>query len=160
MLKKISKNNFFPCKACSKFTLSLTGPDFTAYKVEDPFKRLGPIAIFSARRHWTAPRNVRLQKGSSTKPSVDVKRQHCNCNRSGLHSSSSNGDLMGTCDVCTKYTMHSIGDDDQNVTKTEGTGGIEYGFHLRGDAPVIVSYVEHNSLADVSFSQTNSEYTE
>lgn len=138
--------------------MSLTGPDFTVYKIEDPFKRLGPIAIFSARRHWTAPRNVRLQKGSSTKPTVDAKRQQCNCKRTGLHSST--GDLLGSCDVCTKYTMHSMDDDEQTVTKTEGTGGIEYGFHLRGDAPVIVSYVEHNSLADVSFIRTKAEFSE
>uniref|UniRef100_A0A2M3ZFF5 Putative signal transduction protein n=1 Tax=Anopheles braziliensis TaxID=58242 RepID=A0A2M3ZFF5_9DIPT len=52
--------------AGSKFTITLTSPDFTAHKIEDPFRRLGPIAIFSARRHWTAPRSVRLQKGSNT----------------------------------------------------------------------------------------------
>ncbi|XP_050099554.1 rhophilin-2 [Anopheles aquasalis] len=52
--------------ACSKFTITLTSPDFTAHKIEDPFRRLGPIAIFSARRHWTAPRSIRLQKGSNT----------------------------------------------------------------------------------------------
>lgn len=56
--------------------------------------------------------------------------------------------------------MHSMDDDEQTVTKTEGTGGIEYGFHLRGDAPVIVSYVEHNSLADVSFIRTKAEFSE
>ncbi|XP_058064021.1 rhophilin-2 [Anopheles bellator] len=50
----------------SKFTISLTGPDFTAHKIEDPFRKLGPIAVFSARRHWTAPRSVRLQKKSNT----------------------------------------------------------------------------------------------
>lgn len=51
-------------------------------------------------------------------------------------------------------------DDDQPVTKTEGIGGIEYGFHLRGDAPVIVSFVEHNSLADVSVIRTKAESSE
>ncbi|XP_049540872.1 rhophilin-2 [Anopheles darlingi] len=49
----------------SKFTITLTSPDFTAHKIEDPFRRLGPIAIFSARRHWTAPRSIRLQKGTN-----------------------------------------------------------------------------------------------
>uniref|UniRef100_A0A182N0B8 Rhophilin n=1 Tax=Anopheles dirus TaxID=7168 RepID=A0A182N0B8_9DIPT len=52
--------------ATSKFTISLTGPDFTLHKIEDPFRKLGPIAIFSARRHWTAPRSVRLQKGGGS----------------------------------------------------------------------------------------------
>ncbi|XP_059055990.1 rhophilin-2-B isoform X2 [Achroia grisella] len=46
----------------SKFQLSLTPPDFAQHRVEDLFKSLGPIAIFSAKRHWSAPRLVQLQK--------------------------------------------------------------------------------------------------
>ncbi|GBP40725.1 Rhophilin-2 [Eumeta japonica] len=49
----------------SKFQLSLTPPDFAQHRVEDLFKSLGPIAIFSAKRHWSAPRLVQLQKHSS-----------------------------------------------------------------------------------------------
>lgn len=69
---------------------------------------------------------------------------------------SSTGDLLaGRCEVCSKYTMHSAAVTDGDVVEAPGStnidnGGIEFGFHLRGDAPVIVSYVEHNSLADVS----------
>ncbi|KAG5679298.1 hypothetical protein PVAND_008876 [Polypedilum vanderplanki] len=44
----------------SNFNLMNIAPDFG--KVEDPFRELGPIAIFSARRTWTAPRSVRLHK--------------------------------------------------------------------------------------------------
>lgn len=44
----------------SKFNLANTAPDFG--KVDDPFKELGPITVFSARRSWTAPRTVRLHK--------------------------------------------------------------------------------------------------
>lgn len=130
--------------------------------MDDPFKRLGPIAIFSARRHWTAPRNVRLQKGSSKPAGATdtIKRGsgggQCNCKRTMTYSST--GDLLaGRCEVCSKYTMHgaSIAADNLDASATGSSnidnGGIEYGFHLRGDAPVIVSYVEHNSLADVSF---------
>lgn len=128
--------------ACPKFKLSLTGPDFTNWKVDDPFKKLGPIAIFSARRHWTAPRNVRLQKGS--RKSVLLKSLstgECNCKRS-----SSNKAINATCEVCQKYTTHRY-EDTKPVTKNEN---VEYGFQLRGDAPVIISFVDMNSLADVS----------
>ncbi|XP_073832692.1 GTP-Rho-binding protein rhophilin isoform X1 [Musca autumnalis] len=108
-------------EACSKFTLSLTGPDFTSYKVEDPFKRLGPIAIFSARRHWTAPRCVRLQKGSAIYH--DGAHYHCHC------PSPADGHEVG----CSLY-------------KEE----IEsFGFHVQGDAPVMIAHVEINSLADL-----------
>lgn len=49
--------------ASTKFQLSLTSPDFAQYRVNDLFKSLGPIAIFSAKRHWTAPRLVQLHRG-------------------------------------------------------------------------------------------------
>lgn len=44
----------------SKNILTNTAPDFG--KVHDPFKELGPITVFSARRSWTAPRSIRLHK--------------------------------------------------------------------------------------------------
>lgn len=128
--------------ACPKFKLSLTGPDFTNWKVDDPFKKLGPIAIFSARRHWTAPRNVRLQKGS--RKSALLKSHstgECVCKRgSGSKSNAA-------CEVCQKYTTHRY-EDTKIATKNDN---VEYGFQLRGDAPVIISYVDMNSLADVSW---------
>ncbi|XP_030026224.2 rhophilin-2 isoform X1 [Manduca sexta] len=49
----------------SKFQLALTPPDFSQYRVDDLFKSLGPIAVFSAKRHWSAPRLVQLQKHDS-----------------------------------------------------------------------------------------------
>lgn len=112
--------------------------------MEDPFKKLGPIAIFSARRHWTAPRNVRLQKGS--RHSVLLKSHstgECICKRS---SGNNNKTSSLTCEVCQKYTTHRHDDTKSSVSKNEN---IEYGFQLRGDAPVIISYVDMNSLADV-----------
>ncbi|XP_012257793.2 rhophilin-2 isoform X3 [Athalia rosae] len=78
--------------ASTKFQLSLTHPDFGQHGVEDLFRPLGPVAIFSAKRHWTAPRLVQLQRGP---------------------------------------------------------GGEGFGFSVRGDAPVIVAAVDHNSLADL-----------
>ncbi|XP_056647062.1 rhophilin-2-A isoform X1 [Diorhabda sublineata] len=53
-------------QSATKFQLSLTPPDFAQYRVTDLFKSLGPIAIFSAKRHWTAPRLVQLHKGRTT----------------------------------------------------------------------------------------------
>ncbi|XP_037938954.1 rhophilin-2-like [Teleopsis dalmanni] len=108
-------------EACSKFTLSLTGPDFTSHKVEDPFKRLGPIAIFSARRYWTAPRCVRLQKGSSLYHESTIYQCHC-------------------------PTPHNEHKEDCAHYKDEIDS---FGFHVRGDAPVIIAHVEINSLADL-----------
>ncbi|XP_011879322.1 PREDICTED: rhophilin-2 [Vollenhovia emeryi] len=78
--------------ASTKFQLSITHPDFGQHGVDDLFKSLGPVAIFSAKRHWTAPRLVQLQRGP------------------------------------------------------DGEG---FGFSVRGDAPVIIALVDHNSLADV-----------
>lgn len=52
--------------AATKFQLSLTPPDFAQYKVNDLFKSLGPIAIFSAKRHWTAPRLVQLNRSKNS----------------------------------------------------------------------------------------------
>lgn len=48
--------------ASTKFQLSLTPPDFSQHRVEDLFRSLGPVAIFSAKHHWTAPRSVQLQR--------------------------------------------------------------------------------------------------
>ncbi|XP_074036926.1 GTP-Rho-binding protein rhophilin isoform X4 [Leptinotarsa decemlineata] len=53
-------------QAATKFQLSLTAPDFAQYRVSDLFKSLGPIAIFSAKRHWTAPRLVQLHRGRAS----------------------------------------------------------------------------------------------
>lgn len=131
-----------PIRACSKFTLSLTGPDFTTFKVEDPFKKLGPIAIFSARRHWTAPRSVRLQKGTKFDGSRKGNRSKspgCQCKRAIYD---------GQCEVCSKYVVYSNEDNNSNIKDDTAES---FGFHVRGDAPVILSHVEINSLADVSF---------
>lgn len=56
-----SFNGFF--SASTKFQLSLTPPDFAQMRVDDLFHQLGPVAIFSAKHHWTAPRSVQLQRG-------------------------------------------------------------------------------------------------
>lgn len=53
-------------QASTKFQLSLTAPDFAQHRVNDLFRALGPIAIFSAKRHWTAPRLVQLHRGRNS----------------------------------------------------------------------------------------------
>jgi hypothetical protein len=45
----------------------LTPPDFAQYRVQDLFKSLGPVAIFSAKHHWTVPRTIQLVVHSSDK---------------------------------------------------------------------------------------------
>lgn len=173
----------------SKFTISLTGPDFTAYKIEDPFRKLGPIAIFSARRHWTAPRCIRLQKGNSMMMTgggtLDRRRYNSEQNgstgsstgASSIDGSSDTGGSRGkcqcnktnyyndvrACDVCFKDVCN-ISDADyrarNKLTQMPSSDGSNcssnvdsfesFGFHVRGDAPVMISNVEINSLADVS----------
>ena len=46
----------------TKYQLSLAFPDFSQYKVQDLFSNLGPVAIFSAKHHWSAPRAIKLRK--------------------------------------------------------------------------------------------------
>ena len=48
--------------AATKYQFTLAFPNFSQYKVEDLFRRLGPVAIFSAKHHWTAPRTIQLRK--------------------------------------------------------------------------------------------------
>uniref|UniRef100_A0A1Q3G4R4 Putative signal transduction protein n=1 Tax=Culex tarsalis TaxID=7177 RepID=A0A1Q3G4R4_CULTA len=193
----------------SKYTISLTGPDFTAYKIEDPFRKLGPIAIFSARRHWTAPRCIRLQKGGNTMlmtggGTLDRRRYNHGSSSQSSHSSSSSGSSAGSssngdgsgrqkcqcgnktnyyndlrsCDVCFKSVSNASdsvrgGSAERKLEGGGGGGGgsstagsdcgaesggsgssvmdnfESFGFHVRGDAPVMISSVEINSLADL-----------
>jgi len=44
------------------YQLTLAFPDFSQYKVNDLFRGLGPVAVFSAKHHWTAPRTIQLRK--------------------------------------------------------------------------------------------------
>lgn len=44
----------------------MTAPDFAHLPVEDLFHRLGPVAIFSAKHHWTVPRSIQLQRTGSS----------------------------------------------------------------------------------------------
>ncbi|ODN05568.1 Rhophilin-2-B, partial [Orchesella cincta] len=48
--------------AATKFQLELSPPDLATQSVEDPFRGLGPLALFSAKRHWSAPRHVTLHR--------------------------------------------------------------------------------------------------
>lgn len=125
-------------EAVSNVTLSLTGPDFTAHKVEDPFKGLGPIGVFSARKYWTAPRSIRLQKGTGA---IIQKRKPktCHCKP---------GTLIA-CDYCKSRSNN--GSVRSGSTNSSGKERVieSYGFNVRGDAPVVISHVETNSLAEV-----------
>ena len=51
-----------PVMPATTYQLTLAFPDFSQYKVTDLFKDLGPVAVFSAKHHWTAPRTIQLRK--------------------------------------------------------------------------------------------------
>lgn len=132
--------------ACSKFNLNLIGPDFTAYKADDPFKGLGPIAIFSARRHWSAPRSVRLQTGTAAMPAAAAAAatpQQSTASRYYVHSRGA--DPHRQADAATAAAAATA-----SQPRIVQHDSIAFGFHMRGDAPVIVSGVLAGSLADVS----------
>ena len=46
----------------TQYQLSLAFPDLSQHKVHDLFADLGPVAVFNARNHWSAPREVRMRK--------------------------------------------------------------------------------------------------
>lgn len=154
--------------AASKFVLSLTDPDFTVYKVsdkisvinailklkscvwqvEDPFKKLGPLAIFSAKRHWTVPRTVCLKK-ASTAQSIDSDIVINSSIRPDDYSSRSSNSSMSTNSSSASGGGMSL----NNMNNRNNEFAEDYGFKLRGDSPVIISLVKPNSLADVSYIQ-------
>jgi len=49
-----------PISPATQYQLSLAFPDLSQHKVHDLFADLGPVAVFNARQHWTAPREARL----------------------------------------------------------------------------------------------------
>ncbi|XP_066946603.1 rhophilin-2-B-like [Macrobrachium rosenbergii] len=51
-----------PIASATKIQLSLTAPDFSQHRVEDVFKLLGPVAVFSAKHQWSAPRPILLKR--------------------------------------------------------------------------------------------------
>lgn len=51
-----------PISPATKVQLSLTTPDFSQHRVEDLFKLLGPVAVFSAKHQWSAPRPIKLTR--------------------------------------------------------------------------------------------------
>jgi len=51
-----------PVLPSTTFQLTLSFPDFSQHRVTDLFKSLGPVAVFNAKHHWSAPRTVQLRK--------------------------------------------------------------------------------------------------
>lgn len=129
-------NRDFSSSASSKFQLALTPPDFSQHRVEDLFRSLGPIAVFSAKRHWSAPRLVTLHRHAGGPRRRDgagdddyVTKQN------GVYISSFDGEY------------HRSRAREAGRAPADGEG---FGFTVRGDAPVMVAAVEQDSLADVS----------
>ncbi|XP_022644990.1 rhophilin-1-like isoform X2 [Varroa jacobsoni] len=97
----------------TKYQLTLTPPDFSAYKVKDPFHALGPISVFSARNQWTSVRKAHMKReknetfGFSVKgdsPTVVAGVEPCSlAELSGVKE----GDLIvGIGDRDTKWSTH------------------------------------------------------
>ena len=56
--------------------MEISSPDLTT-QIDDPFRDLGPLSFFSAKRQWTQPRTVKLRRrgggfGLSVKGSAPV----------------------------------------------------------------------------------------
>src|SRR6185503_1731572 len=67
----------FSISAATKFQMEISCPDLTTHIMDDPFKNLGPLSFFSAKRQWTQPRHVTLHRrgggfGLSVKGSAPV----------------------------------------------------------------------------------------
>lgn len=54
--------NFLFCAASTKLQLSFGQPDFVQHPVEDLFRGLGPLTLFSAKHKWNPPRLAHLRK--------------------------------------------------------------------------------------------------
>ncbi|XP_050671582.1 rhophilin-2 isoform X2 [Leptidea sinapis] len=155
----------------SKFQLALTPPDFAQHRVEDLFKSLGPIAIFSAKRHWSAPRLVQLQKQTEfrreSKRSEKRDRSEDNSTyynqtrddkyidrvtkQNGVYISSFDLDYHPKLleDKLANSARRQRRRELRRVASEATVGGDGFGFSVRGDAPVMVAGIEPNSLADI-----------
>lgn len=215
----------------SKFQLSLTPPDFAQHRVEDLFKSLGPIAVFSAKRHWSAPRLIQLQKyerrhGSRRQETknADENLKPCELIKNSFRALRNSYEKRDRSEDNSTYYNQIIRNDDsygkingfynnnydyqkvidaydvkydfkvrlgnENYIKTSTENGLNkieskkeidrrsdrnrrvknadvirrissdfnvsqkefdegFGFSVRGDAPVVIASVEHNSLADI-----------
>lgn len=114
-------------------------------QIDDPFKKLGPLAIFSAKRHWTVPRSVCLKKASnlSNIDSDNVVNSLIRPSDYSSESASGSSSSSVVSDTSDGLTLRNL--NRRNMEFAE-----EYGFKLRGDSPVIISVIVSNSLADVS----------
>lgn len=59
-------------------------PNFTRVKVLDIFRKLGPLSIFCARNHFSAPRVVKMNLGNKAKQSIKNKRQKSGAGHAGF----------------------------------------------------------------------------
>lgn len=111
-------------QASTKYQLNLATPDFTQYKVKDLFHRLGPLAIFAAKHHWTSPRTVKLRKRSDESFGFSV-RGDCPVIIAGVDLGSlaevggmKEGDfIVGIGDIDAKWSVH---EDVVNLIKEAG----------------------------------------
>ncbi|XP_045505058.1 rhophilin-2 isoform X2 [Colias croceus] len=141
----------------SKFQLALTPPDFSLHRVDDLFKSLGPIAIFSAKRHWSAPRLLQLQKHTERRRTDRQKKRDRSednstyYNREDYEVTKKNGVYINGFEDYPKIMEYKGRRRELRRVASEYNVSEEgFGFSVRGGAPVVIAAVEPNSLADMA----------
>ncbi|XP_047505600.1 rhophilin-2 isoform X1 [Pieris napi] len=143
----------------SKFQLALTPPDFAQHRVEDLFKTLGPIAVFSAKRHWSAPRLVQLQRDGerrrerrSDRPKRKPSDKRDRSEDNSTYYEKYDYEVTKQNGVYINYESPKEYKRDLRRAASEYDMNEEegFGFTVRGGAPVVIAAVEPNSLADMA----------
>ncbi|CAG4968843.1 unnamed protein product [Colias eurytheme] len=140
----------------SKFQLALTPPDFSLHRVDDLFKSLGPIAIFSAKRHWSAPRLLQLQKHTERRRTDRQKKRDRSednstyYNREDYEVTKKNGVYINGFEDYPKIMEYKGRRELRRVASEYNVSEEGFGFSVRGGAPVVIAAVEPNSLADMA----------
>lgn len=62
MTRELVTSRRAPSPGSSQYQLSLQAPDFSQFPVSDLFRSLGPVEVFSAHHHWSAPRTVDIRR--------------------------------------------------------------------------------------------------
>ncbi|CAH2056898.1 unnamed protein product, partial [Iphiclides podalirius] len=119
----------------SKFQLALTPPDFAQHRVEDLFRPLGPIAVFSAKRHWSAPRLVQLQRGG---------RRARRAAEGGERARRRPSDKRDRSEDNSAYYGHSGRGEEDKVTKQNGVYINSYNSYGYDYHPKVIEYEDYH----------------
>ncbi|KAL4234355.1 Rhophilin-2 [Mactra antiquata] len=100
-------------KASTQQIVAPITPEFQKIKVLEIFKKLGPISVFNSRNHWTAPRNITLDRpvdqgyGFSVKGDCPVKIADIEPGSIAEYGNINVGDyIVAVGDTDTKWSKH------------------------------------------------------